>query len=164
MKITSLIIVSFLTLALSACDYKGQLKRGYTAVSLPESEKMTELETKLSEKKIDHYSYTDKTDGKNFIAYPTKHKEEVTILIDELYGRLHPYKNTKSLCSSTKSGQEYAVRALSGKDITFTTGSENESFCVYWPAEEDKKVEEAYPTYKQIKEACEKDPRCNKKI
>ena len=164
MKITLLIFVSVFIVALSSCDYKGQLKRGYTSVSLPESEKMFELEAKLRVRKIDHYTYTDQLDGNNYIAYPTTHKDEVTILISELYGRLHPFKNTKSLCSSTKEGQEYAVSALKNKNITFTTGNENESFCVYWPAEEDKKVEEAYPTYKQIKEACEKDPRCKEKI
>ena len=161
MKVLILIIFSVYIVALSGCEYKGQLKHGYTAVSLPESGKMIELANKLNEIKIDHYTYTDDFDGKNYIAYPTTHKDEVTTLISELYGRLHPYKETKSICSSTKEGQEYAVSALKDNNITFTTGIESDSFCVYWPAEEDKKVEEAYPTYKAIKEACEKDPKCN---
>lgn len=163
-KTAKYLLVVFLIAALSGCDFfKGPpIKPGYTAVSIDDQKKMAALDVLLTKAKIDHYAYQDRTDARQYIAYPDTAKDKVEKLIDEVYGFYNPYDSTESYCFNTKKAQQAMLAALAANNITHASRRVKDEFCIYWPAEDDAKVEAVSPDYKQIRDACRAAPECRK--
>lgn len=159
------LLVVILITVLSACEFGSPpIKPGYTAVSIDDQSKMNALDALLKKAKIDHYSYRDRTDGKQYIAYPDTAKDKVEKLIDKVYGFYNPYDSSESFCFNTKKAQQAMLATLAANNITHTARRVKDEFCIYWPKQDDNRVEAISPEYKQIRDACRATPECRKSM
>ena len=108
--------------------------------------------------------YYDQASERHYKAVVKSPVQYIAEKIEKMVIGIVP-SGTNSLCfdENSKSSLEEFTNKLQKNNIPFDiTNPYDNRPCVYWSAEEDKKVEDAYPTYKAIKEACKKDPRCKK--
>ena len=139
---------------LGACSEPSKLKKGYFSFQSGAQEDMVSIKSFLDENKFSYYTYVD--DNGEWIAYPSNKGDEFNLLTSIVL-ELPPRGYTGSCI---KDEQRQKLRSenmeVNGVDNIFRYEKRRDTFCIYWPEEMQKLVENIDPQAKAVSKARER--------